>query len=133
MCSLGRANVFSFGADVSSFRANVFSFWPNVFSFEGHVFTLAGRCVQFLAGRPGWGWGADGRRDSLLRQVQDRLRRAQGRLSGDVEVERWWARDGGEVGAALVRWDRSGRWVPAGDAGMTGDMASDWWVVGSGS
>ena len=57
-------NVFSFGADVSSFRADVSSFWPNVFSFEGDVSTLAGDVSSFLAGRPGWGWGADGRRDS---------------------------------------------------------------------
>ncbi len=46
-------------------------------------------------------------------------RRARGIGTGG-ESERWRARDGGEVGAALVRWDRSGRWVPADDAGMTG-------------
>ena len=50
LCSLGRANVFSFGADVSSFRANVSSFWPNVFSFEGDVSTLAGDVSSFWRG-----------------------------------------------------------------------------------
>ena len=64
MCSVGWVNVFSFGADVSSFRANVSSFWPNVFSFEGNVSTVAGEVSSFWVGRPGWGWGADGRRDS---------------------------------------------------------------------
>ena len=41
---------------------------------------FGGRCVQFPAVRLGWGWGTDGRRDSLLRQAQDRLRQAQGRF-----------------------------------------------------
>ena len=50
MCSGGRVNVFSFGADVSSFRANVSSFWPNVFSFEGDVSTLAGDVSSFRRG-----------------------------------------------------------------------------------
>ena len=44
MCSVGRADVFSFGANVSSF-------WPNVFTFEGNVSTLAGQVFSF-------GWGA---------------------------------------------------------------------------
>ena len=44
ICSVGRANVFSFGA-------NVFSFWPNVFTFWRNVFTLAGQVFSF-------GWGA---------------------------------------------------------------------------
>ena len=47
MCSLGRANVFSFLPNVSSFRANVSSFWPNVFTFEGNVSTLAGQVFSF--------------------------------------------------------------------------------------
>ena len=70
MCSVGRVNVFSFGANVSSFRANVSSFWPNVFSFEGVCVHFGGRCVQFLAVRPGWGWGADGRRDSSFGKLR---------------------------------------------------------------
>ena len=47
MCSLGRVNVFSFGANVSSFLAKVSSFWTNVFSFEGDVSTLAGDVSSF--------------------------------------------------------------------------------------
>ena len=43
VCSVGRADVFSFGADVSSF-------WPNVFSFEGNVSTLAGDVSSFRRG-----------------------------------------------------------------------------------
>ena len=50
MCSVGRADVFSFGGNVSSFRANVSSFWPNVFSFEGDVSTLAGDVSSFRRG-----------------------------------------------------------------------------------
>ena len=50
MCSVGRGDVFSFGADVSSFRADVSSFWPNVFSFEGDVSTLAGDVSSFWRG-----------------------------------------------------------------------------------
>ncbi len=47
MCSGGRADVFSFGA-------NVFSFLPNVFGFRRNVFTLAGQVFTF-------GWGASPR------------------------------------------------------------------------
>ena len=50
MCSLGRANVFSFGANVSSFWANVSSFWPNVFTFEGNVSTVAADVSSFWQG-----------------------------------------------------------------------------------
>ena len=50
MCSVGRVNVFSFGADVSTFRANVSSFWADVFSFEGDVSTLAGDVSSFWRG-----------------------------------------------------------------------------------
>ena len=81
MCLVGRGNVFSFGADVSSFRANVSSSWPNVFSFDGDVSTLAGAGVQFWVGRPGWGWGTDGRRDSSAP-----LRCARNDRSGGVGV-----------------------------------------------
>ena len=109
MCSVGWVNVFSFGADVSSFRANVSSSWPNVFSFEGDVSTLAGDVSSFWWGALIGDGGADGRRDSFLRQAQDRpLRQAQDRLR-----------------------QAQGRFF--GDAGMTGEVASDWWVVGSGS
>ena len=44
MCSVGRADVFSFGADVSSFRANVSTFGGNVFSEEGE--RSEGRAVR---------------------------------------------------------------------------------------
>ena len=47
MCSVGRADVFSFGGNVSRFRANVSSFWADVFSFEGNVSTLAGDVSSF--------------------------------------------------------------------------------------
>ena len=40
MCSLRRANVFSYLPNVSSFRPDVFSFRPNVFSLAGHVFSF---------------------------------------------------------------------------------------------
>ena len=69
MCSVGRGNVFSFGANVFSFWPDVFTFRPNVFTLAGQVFsfrwralvgdrgrrddgdvsTLSGQCVQFLA------------------------------------------------------------------------------------
>ena len=69
MCSVGRADVFSFGGNVFSFWPNVFTFWRNVFILAGQVFsfrwralvgdrgrrddgdvsTLSGQCVQFLA------------------------------------------------------------------------------------
>ena len=111
MCSVGRGNVFSFGANVFSFGPDVFTFRPNVFTLAGQVFsfrwralvgdrgrrddgdvsTLSGQCVQFLArcvnfsakcvhfgeecvqlsaGRPGWGWGADARRDSSFGKLR---------------------------------------------------------------
>ena len=104
MCSVGRGNVFSFGANVFSFWPDVFTLAGQVFSFrwralvgdrgrrdEGDVSTLSGqcvqflarcvnfsaecvhfggRCVQFLAGRSGWGWGADGRRDSSFGKLR---------------------------------------------------------------
>ena len=101
MCSGGWVNVFSFGV-------NVFSFWPDVFTFRPNVFTLAGQVFSFR-------WralvGDRGRREGEIRSF-GKLRTGFDRVSADGESERWWARDGGEVGAGLVRWDRSGRRVP---------------------
>ena len=62
--------------------------------------TLASECVQFSEVRLGWGWGMDGRRDSL--------RQAPGWRSRDVGSDS----DGGlghgvQFLAALVRWDPS--------------------------
>ena len=80
MCPLGWANVSSFSPDVSDFRLNVSRFWLNVSTFEGNVSSFRpdvsseegerseGREVR--VGVEGWGWGAEGRRDSPF----DRLR-----------------------------------------------------------
>ena len=92
-----RANVFTFRPNVFTLAGQVFSFrWRALVGDrgrrdEGDVSTLSGqcvqflarcvnfsaecvhfggRCVQFLAGRSGWGWGADGRRDSSFGKLR---------------------------------------------------------------
>ena len=67
MCPLGQADVSSFGPDVSTFRPNVSSFGGNVSTLAGHVSSSRPRaCLRSgdaIAGRPGRGPGAKGRRD----------------------------------------------------------------------
>ena len=107
MCSVGRANVFSFGGDVFSFWANVFSFganvssfWPNVFSFEGDVSTLAGDVSSFWRGA----LVGDGARSE---GEIPRLRcAALGMTTAAGEV-----RSGCVRGRDVVRQAHQGRWV----------------------
>ena len=50
--------------DVSTLSGQCVQFLARCVNFSAECVHFGGRCVQFLAGRSGWGWGADGRRDS---------------------------------------------------------------------
>ena len=107
MCSVGRADVFSFGGDVFSFSANVFSFGPNVssfrpnvFSFEGNVSTLAGDVSSF-------GWGALVGDGAGTEGEIPRLRCAALEMTTAAGEVRW----GCVRGRGVVRQAHQGRWV----------------------
>ena len=77
MCSVGRADVFSFGANVFSFLPHVFSFRPNVFTLAGHVFSLSG-------GRP---LGSGGTATGWPECGNDRVREEGGIPRGTSECQ----------------------------------------------
>ena len=145
MCSLGRGNVFSFLPNVSSFRPNVSRFRANVsqflaecVQFRGGCVHFGGRCVQFSAGRPGWGWGADGRRDSsapLRCAWNDNS--GGGRIgAGDGRCWRWrhcrkcnqWMRCW-QCGQRWQGWGRGGGQAVAQPSERTSACSSTVWVA----
>ena len=70
------------------FSGECVQFLAECVQFRGGCVHFGGRCVQFSAVRPGWGWGADGRRDSsapLRCARNDRQRR--GRCARDACVD----------------------------------------------
>ena len=72
------------------FSGECVQFLAECVQFRGGCVHFGGRCVQFLAGRAGWGWGADGRRDSLSRDLRNH--------TGDVARGRWLVKRAGGAG-----------------------------------
>ena len=98
-CSVGRVDVFSRSGRMCSVGAmcpggECVQFLAECVQFRGECVHFGGRCVQFLAGRAGWGWGADGRRDSSAP-----LRCARNDRSGGGEPGPGMAGAGNDVNA----------------------------------
>ena len=117
-----------FFGECVQFRAQCVQFSAECVQFRGNVSTLAGDVSSF-------GWGALVGDGAGTEGEIPRLRCAALEMTAAAgEVRSGCVRGRGVVRQAhqgrWVRWDRSGRWVPAEDAGMTGEVASG--LVGGG-
>ena len=100
--------------DVSTTSGRCVQFSARCVNFWAECVHFGGGSVQFLAAGAGWGSGTEGRREILLRQAQDRLRQAQGRLFGGfagyrTDRERQLGGTAGRLARRARSWRR--RWV----------------------